>query len=116
LIPPKAGSLKVDILGMPNKKNLYIIGAVAMVGVLGAFAVMQFASETQESAQNNAPTQNEEQAPQATGSIDDSVDAILSESSDDATFSSEEEADASMIIYDDQEVSSFNQTHDETQF
>ena len=101
---------------MPNKKILLVVGAIAVVGSLGAFAVMQFSPETQESAQNNAPTQNEEQMPQATGSIDGSVDAILSESSDDATLSGEEEADASMIIYDDQEVSSFNQTHDETQF
>ncbi len=107
---------------MPNKKILPIIAAVALFGAIGVVAFMQFGPGSQDLSQQEIQTQNEEEMQpseesfEATGSIDASVDAILSEVLDDNTFLTEEEADASMIIYDDQEVSSFNQTHDETQF
>jgi len=98
------------------KIALVIIVVIVLVIMFFGAGYLNLGSKSPETGVQ-APTINIESAtpPAATGNIDDVVDSLLQDSSNEATAFNEEILDANLINSDDQAISDFGQSY-ETQF
>ena len=72
--------------------------------------------EQQEEQEQNAPATETIASPVATGNIDDTIDALLQDSSNEVLMSQDESSDIDLINADSQAISDFGQSYNENEF
>ena len=96
-------------------RNLIILALVALVVIVVVLAYYFSFPEGLTTTQLSSKIQKEIIPPPATGNIDDAVDALLKELIDEEPLFMEEEDDIELLIADEQEISDFGQSIDESE-
>jgi len=107
---------------MESKWKMIIAVVVVIAAILIVYALI--GTETPEPLQpsiQKPPAQSEKKIseiapPEATGNVDDSVDALLQDSALETLVSEEENSDADLLDADAQVISDFGQSYETSEF
>lgn len=96
---------------MSSKATILIIIAVVLI-IIGAFVIYRPASPATEQLTDQGKTA-EAELPQATGNINDAINAILDEAFGEEAFVTDEDIEASLVDAEDKEIDAFGQSSSE---
>ncbi len=96
---------------MKGRTNLVIISLIVLVAVIVGVLVYLFPDSIKDYFPGKS--QSNLTPPVATGNVNDLVEALLREISDEQSLLNEEETDAELILSDSKEISDFDQSINE---